>query len=139
MALLETGFPNDLKNARRWEALDEAVALRDFELTRILLEQSHKAVKSLIKSKKGDLLQTLRSIDDVSFKVGCPCNVCTCLAASSSVLAWNVIAVEDSSSTASFYSGAEWLTLKHPGLSAQASDQCVTHSAYGWLRNHSNC
>ena len=68
-ALLEAGFPSDLKNARRWEPLDEAVALRDFELSRILLEQSHRAVKSLIKSKKGDLLQTLRSLDDVSFKV----------------------------------------------------------------------
>lgn len=95
MALLETGFPNDLKNARRWEALDEAVALRDFELTRILLEQSHKAVKSLIKSKKGDLLQTLRSIDDVSFKVGCPCKACTCLAALSSVLAWACLESHD--------------------------------------------
>lgn len=86
-ALLDTGFPNDLKNARRWEALDEAVALRDFELTRILLEQSHKAVKSLIKSKKGDLLQTLRSIDDVSFKVHCPCKACTCPAGPGTALA----------------------------------------------------
>ncbi len=68
-ALLASGFPGDLKNARRWEPVDEAVALRDFELTRILLEHSHQVVKSLIKSKKGSLLETLRSIDDVSFKV----------------------------------------------------------------------
>lgn len=71
--LLDFGFPGDLKNARRWEPLDEAVALRDFELTRMLLEHSHRVVKSLIKAKKGSLLETLRSVDDVSFKVWrCP-------------------------------------------------------------------
>ena len=64
----QTSSPDSI-SPEIWEPLDEAVALRDYELTRILLEHSHQVVKSLIKAKKGSLLETLRSIDDVSFKV----------------------------------------------------------------------
>jgi hypothetical protein len=68
-ALLEFGFPFALKNSRRWEPVDEAISLRDRPMVKLLTAADIAAFKAEQKAKRKALLQTMRDIDDFTFKV----------------------------------------------------------------------
>ena len=72
-ALVEYEFPLACKNARRWLPIDEAVALRDRRMVKVLHGAEVQQIKALHKAKRGALLQTMAKMDDFTFKVGCPC------------------------------------------------------------------
>lgn len=67
--LLALGFQGSVRSARGWTAMDEATALADRRLVRILHTAEVAAVKAELKSKRGLLLQTMREMPDYSFKV----------------------------------------------------------------------
>ena len=71
-ALIEYEFPLVCKNARRWLPIDEAVALRDRRMVKVLHAAEVQTIKALHKAKRGALLQTMAKMDDFTFKVGCP-------------------------------------------------------------------
>ncbi len=68
-ALLEFGFPFTLKNSRRWEPVDEAISLRDRAMVKLLIAADVAAFKAEQKAKRAALLQTMRDLDDFTFKV----------------------------------------------------------------------
>ena len=69
-ALLDFGFPLAVKNSRRWEPIDEAISLRDRAMVKLLLLAEVTAFKAEQKAKRAALLQTMRDLDDFTFKVG---------------------------------------------------------------------
>ena len=71
-ALIEYEFPLVCKNARRWLPIDEAVALRDRRMVRVLHAAEVQTIKALHKAKRGALLQTMAKMANFTFKVGCP-------------------------------------------------------------------
>ena len=71
-ALIDYEFPLICKNERRWLPIDEAVALRDRRMVKLLHAAEVQQVKALHKAKRGALLQTMAEMNDVTFKVGCP-------------------------------------------------------------------
>ncbi len=72
-ALVEYEFPLVCKNERRWLPVDEAVALRDRRMVKVLHGAEVQQIKALHKAKRGALLQTMAEMDDFTFKVGCHC------------------------------------------------------------------
>ena len=71
-ALLDFGFPVMLRSGRKWAPIDEAVALRDRRMVRLLHAADVTALKAEHRAKRGDLLASMRSMPDYTFKVGCP-------------------------------------------------------------------
>eukprot|EP00898_Chlorokybus_atmophyticus_P000429 jgi/Chlat1/1387/Chrsp12S01965 len=67
--LLELGYPCDRKNERGWSALDEAVALGDEQMVKILLLASHARRKQKFKEQKPVLLQSLAQMPDFKMSV----------------------------------------------------------------------
>ncbi|CAL8467988.1 g7526 [Coccomyxa elongata] len=68
-ALLDFGFPLAVKNSRRWEPIDEAISLRDRTMVKLLLAAEVAAFKAEQKAKRAALLQTMRDLDDFTFKL----------------------------------------------------------------------
>lgn len=69
LALLDANFPPDAPSRDRWTPLDDAITLKDKELVKVLHTRQTAAIKAELKSKKGQLLESLRSMPDVSFQV----------------------------------------------------------------------
>ena len=69
LALLDMGFPPDAQSRERWTALDDAITLKDKELVKVLHSRQTAAVKADLKAKKGQLLDSLNSMPNVSFQV----------------------------------------------------------------------
>ena len=69
LALLDKGFPPDAQSRDRWTALDDAITLKDKELVKVLHSRQTAAVKADLKAKKGQLLDSLNSMPNVSFQV----------------------------------------------------------------------
>lgn len=63
-ALLELGFPLLQPNSRGWLALDEAVALKHERLVRKLYYACLASMKATMKSKRGDMLQSMYDMPD---------------------------------------------------------------------------
>ena len=75
-ALVEYEFPLVCKNERRWLPVDEAVALRDRRMVKVLHGAEVQQIKALHKAKRGALLQTMAKMDDFTFKVGLSLHSC---------------------------------------------------------------
>ena len=69
VALLDAGFPVRRKNANQWSVLEDATALKDKEMVKLLHAREMASVKAQIKSKKGQVVQTLNQIPDCAFQV----------------------------------------------------------------------
>ena len=68
-ALLEAGWSGRTLNARRWTALQEAVALGDRACAAVLHSAEVAAEKAMLRVKRDALLQTMRDMPNISFKV----------------------------------------------------------------------
>lgn len=68
-ALLELGIPSDCRNARRWTALDEAIATKHRGITKMLYAHAYASKKARMKSKKLQLLQTCNELPNYTVKV----------------------------------------------------------------------
>ena len=71
LALLDAGFPVTAKNAHQWSALEDAAALKDKELVKILHTREISSLKAELKAKKESLLTSLNEIPDCTFQVDC--------------------------------------------------------------------
>ena len=71
LALLDAGFPVTAKNAHQWSALEDAAALKDKELVKILHTREISSLKAELKAKKESLLTSLNEIPDCTFQVNC--------------------------------------------------------------------
>lgn len=67
--LLALGIRSSVRNARSWTPLDEAIALQDTTLVRVLHMSEVAAAKADMKAKRGQLLQTMKELPDYTFKV----------------------------------------------------------------------
>lgn len=67
--LIATGFPLDHKNARGWYALDEAISLGDRTAVELLFVAQKEAFKALLKEKKVQLMETMRTMPDCTLQV----------------------------------------------------------------------
>lgn len=63
-ALLEGGLPADVKNERRWNPVDEAVALGDAAATKLLYSHLLAAAKVAKRQKKAQLVAIMESLPD---------------------------------------------------------------------------
>lgn len=68
LALLDANFPPEAPSQGRWTALDDAIALKDKELVKLLHSRQTAAVKADLKAKKGQLLNSLTDMPNVSFQ-----------------------------------------------------------------------
>lgn len=69
LALLDAGFPVLAESRRKWTALQDAVALKDKELVKILYARQCAETKAELKSKKELLLDSLQEIPDCDLQV----------------------------------------------------------------------
>ena len=67
--LITAGFPLDVKNSRGWYALDEAISLGDRTAVETLFVAQKEAFKALLKEKKLQLTETLRTMPDCTMQV----------------------------------------------------------------------
>ncbi|KAL4853054.1 Ankyrin repeat domain-containing protein 13C [Chlorella vulgaris] len=67
--LLEAGLPPDAKNARRWNSLDEAVALNDAEASKLLYTRLLADAKRAKREKKAQLVAVMRQLPDFSMEL----------------------------------------------------------------------
>ena len=68
-ALLDFGISSDCRNARRWTALDEAIATRHRSITKLLYAHAHASKKARMKEKKMQLMATCNELPNYSVKV----------------------------------------------------------------------
>ena len=68
--LLEAGIPPNLKNARGWTPLDEAVSLCDAEAATLLHAQAMADARLLKKRKKEELSAVMAALPDFEMQVG---------------------------------------------------------------------
>ena len=73
-----------IRSGRKWAPIDEAVALRDRRMVRLLHVADVGALKAEHRAKRGDLLESMRGMPDYTFKVG----GWLCAAVSSSLANW---------------------------------------------------
>lgn len=67
--LIAAGFPLDLKNQRGWYALDEAISLSNRTAVELLFVAQKEAFKTLLKEKKLQLMETMRTMPDCTMQV----------------------------------------------------------------------
>jgi ankyrin repeat domain-containing protein 13 len=68
--LLKTGGVSpEIKNLRKWNPLDEAIALKDHDMIKILLEQLRLEVKRERKARKPRLLKVMNEMVDFSMEI----------------------------------------------------------------------
>lgn len=79
-ALIDFGYPLICKNSRKWMPIDEAVSLRDRAMVKLIHEADAQQIKALHKAKRGALLQTMKNMDDFTFKVGWGALCAACIA-----------------------------------------------------------
>lgn len=68
-ALLELGLDSTCRNARRWTALDEAIASRHRSITKLLYTHAYASKKARMKEKKMQLMQTCNELPNYTVKV----------------------------------------------------------------------
>ncbi len=67
--LLDAGGSALIKNKSGWTALDEAIALRDAAIVKLLYVKVVQSTKALMKVKKAEILESMRNLQDYSLKV----------------------------------------------------------------------
>ena len=67
--LLAAGVSPEVKNSRNWTPLDEAIALKDHAMVKLLLQQLRLQVKQERKSRKTRLVKILQEIPDFSLQL----------------------------------------------------------------------
>lgn len=78
LALLDGGVPPKVESSRRWTPLDEAVALKDKELVKLLHARETAALKADMRARKADLLASIAQLPDTSFQVLISTFLATC-------------------------------------------------------------
>ena len=68
-ALLDVGFSSFDRNARRWTALDEAIATKHLGITKLLYTHAYAYKKLRMKQKKAQMLVTCNELPNYSVKV----------------------------------------------------------------------
>lgn len=75
-ALLDFGLDSACRNARRWTALDEAIATRHRSITKLLYTHAYASKKARMKEKKMQLMETCNELPNYTVKVFQTCSTC---------------------------------------------------------------